>query len=166
MNYLVALGLAGVIAGSGVAMAQDSGQTADSTGCGVGTLLFEGQSGVGPQVLAVTTNGSFINTFSVTSGTAGCNQNGVVAFPADVRVVVASNLDGLARDVAKGEGEALDTLADAMTIDEADKLQFRTALKGNFARIFPTDNVSSEEVWAHIYAVINEDETLRHYVSA
>lgn len=166
MNYIVALGLAGVIAGSGAAMAQDSGQTADSTGCGVGTLLFEGKSGVGPQVLAVTTNGSSYNTFSVTSGTAGCNKNGVVALPADVRVVVASNLDGLARDVAKGEGETLDSLADAMTIDEADKLQFRTALKGNFARIFPTDNVSSEEVWAHIHAVINEDETLRHYVSA
>ena len=166
MNYVLALGLAGTIALSGAAMAQDSGQTADSTGCGVGTLLFEGKSGVAPQVMAVTTNGVLYNTFSVTSGTAGCNQNGVVALPANVRVVVASNLDGLARDVAKGEGEALDSLADAMTIDEADMLRFRTALKGNFTRIFPTDNVSSEEVWAHIYAVMNEDQTLRHYVSA
>jgi hypothetical protein len=166
MNYVLALGLAGAIAVSGVALAQESGQTADSTGCGIGTNLFEGQSGVGPQIMAVTTNGLLTNTFSVTSGTAGCNSDGVVALPTDVRVIVASSLDGLARDVARGEGETLESLADAMTIDEGDKLLFRTELQGNFDRIFPADNVSGDEVWAHIHAVMTENETLRRYVSA
>src|SRR5690606_21045070 len=48
-------------------------------GCGLGSKLFEGQRGVAPQVLAVTTNGTFGNqTFGISSGTLGCNQDGVV----------------------------------------------------------------------------------------
>lgn len=48
-------------------------------GCGWGSKLFDGQQGVAPQVLAVTTNGTSGNqTFGITSGTSGCSQDGVV----------------------------------------------------------------------------------------
>ena len=47
---------------------------AGDTGCGVGTMIFKGKSGLAPHVLAVTTNGTFGNqTFGMTSGTLGCN---------------------------------------------------------------------------------------------
>jgi hypothetical protein len=55
-----------------VALAQQD-ETANSTGCGLGTIIFEGQKGIAPQVLAVTTNGTSGNqTFGITSGTLGC----------------------------------------------------------------------------------------------
>ena len=58
----------------GVAQAQQ-----ENTGCGLGTMLFDGQQGIAPQVLAVTTNGTSGNqTFGITSGTLGCTQDGVV----------------------------------------------------------------------------------------
>jgi len=45
--------------------------------CGWGNMLFEGQSGPGPHVLGVTTNGtSGNNTFGMTSGTNGCATGG------------------------------------------------------------------------------------------
>lgn len=39
----------------------------DSTGgCGLGSMAWRGQSGIIPQVLAMTTNGIFLNTIGVT----------------------------------------------------------------------------------------------------
>lgn len=38
----------------------------DSTGCGLGSMAWRGQSGTAPQILAVTTNGSFgTQTFGI-----------------------------------------------------------------------------------------------------
>src|SRR3569623_1425632 len=40
----------------------------NNVGCGVGTIIFDGQSGAAPQVLAATTNGILGNqTFGITS---------------------------------------------------------------------------------------------------
>lgn len=49
----------------------------DSTGCGLGFIVWRGERGVAPQILAVTTNGTFgTQTFGITSGTSGCDPNG------------------------------------------------------------------------------------------
>lgn len=149
------------------AYAQDREVTADSTGCGVGTILFEGQQGVAPQVLAVTTNGSLGNqTFGITSGTLGCTRDGVVKPPAEVRMLVVSSLDNLATEVARGEGETLDSLAALMRIEERDKARFLATLQANFARIFPSEEVSAEAVTTSMYAVMAEDDLLSRYVAA
>jgi hypothetical protein len=140
-------------------------ETASSAGCGLGTMLFDGQSGIGPQVLAVTTNGTSGNqTFGITSGTLGCTKDGVVRPPAEVRILLMSSLDNLATDVARGEGETLTSLASVMAIDEADQPRFFVSLQDNFARIFPDENVTADEVITSINAVMAEDEVLARYV--
>lgn len=54
-------------------------QAVDSTGCGLGSMAWRGQRGIGPQVLAATTNGSFgTQTFGITFGTSGCDPDGRV----------------------------------------------------------------------------------------
>lgn len=149
------------------AHAQEQEVTADSTGCGVGTILFEGQQGVAPQVLAVTTNGTSGNqTFGITSGTLGCTRDGVVKPPAEVKMLIVSSLDNLATEVARGEGETLDSLAALMSIEERDEARFRATLQANFARIFPSEQVSAEAVTTSMYAVIAEDDVLSRYVVA
>lgn len=149
------------------AQAQEGRQvTADSTGCGVGTILFEGQQGVAPQVLAVTTNGTLGNqTFGITSGTLGCTQDGVVKPPAEVQMLIISSLDNLAVEAARGEGETLDSLATLMNIEERDKARFFATLQANFARIFPSEDVGAEEVTTAMYAVMAEDDVLSRYVA-
>jgi hypothetical protein len=140
-------------------------ETASSAGCGLGTMLFDGQSGIGPQVLAVTTNGTSGNqTFGITSGTLGCTKDGVVRPPAEVRILLMSSLDNLATDVARGEGETLTSLASVMAIDEADQPRFFVSLQDNFVRIFPDENVTADEVITSINAVMAEDEVLARYV--
>jgi hypothetical protein len=142
-------------------------ETANSSGCGLGTMLFEGQKGVGPQVLAVTTNGTSGNqTFGISSGTLGCTQNGVVRPPTKVRVLLMSSLDSLAVDVARGDGETLESLASLLAIDEQDKGHFFVAMQDNFVRIFPSENVTADEVFASMNAVMAEDAVLSRYASA
>ena len=160
-SALLALALAGP-----AAWAQE-GETANSSGCGLGTMLFDGQSGIGPQVLAVTTNGTSGNqTFGITSGTLGCTKDGVVRPPAEVRVLLMSSLDNLAADVARGEGETLVSLANLMAIDPADQERFFVSLQGNFVRIFPSEAVTADEVITSINAVMAEDQVLARYLDA
>lgn len=144
------------------AMAQS---TADSSGCGVGTILFEGQQGVAPQVLAVTTNGIYGNgTFGITSGTLGCNSDGVVASPAAVRLVTASSLDVLSAEVAQGEGETLDAIGVLFGVEEADRAHFKTAMKNNFDTVFASADVTADDVVAGMTEVMVADVVLQKYL--
>lgn len=143
------------------------GGVADSSGCGVGTILWKGQSGVAPQILAVTTNGTLGNqTFGITTGTLGCTKDGVVSPPAEVKMLTVSQLDNLAKDVARGEGETLASFATAMKVEKEDQPLLFATLKSNFTRIFPSDSVSADDVLVSIQHVMAEDETLARYVSA
>lgn len=55
------------------AFSASSAFAVDSTGCGLGSMIFRGQRGLVPQILAVTTNGSFgTQTFGISTGTSGC----------------------------------------------------------------------------------------------
>jgi len=149
---------------AGVAYADGHKGNGDSTGCGLGTTLWQGKSGLGPQVLAVTTNGTVgSQTFGITTGTLGCGQNDVVASN-EVRQFAATNLDNLAADIARGEGEALASLAAAMEVESPDHSLMFATLKGNFTRIFPDSGVSSDQVLVSIQQVMAEDETLARYV--
>ena len=149
------------------AASAQEGETANSTGCGLGTIIFEGQEGIAPQVLAVTTNGTSGNQpFGITSGTLGCTQDGVVRPPTAVKMLLVSSLDNLATDVARGEGETLNSLAQAMAIEDPDRTVFFAALQDNFARIFPSENVTADDVFTSINAVFVDEPELRRYATA
>jgi hypothetical protein len=142
-------------------------ETASSSGCGVGTILFEGQKGPAPQVLAATTNGSLGNqTFGISSGTLGCERDAVVRSPTEVRMLMISSLDSLATDVARGQGETLQSLAALMAVEPEHQALFFASLQGDFGRIFPSENVTADEVIVSINAVLAGDPVLQRYVIA
>jgi Protein of unknown function (DUF3015) len=153
-----------LVLGAHAASAQDN-ETASSAGCGVGTILFEGQKGPVPQILAVTTNGSFGNqTFGITTGTLGCERDAVVRSPTKVRMLMVSSLDSLATDVARGQGETLESLASLMAVEPDHRARFFASLQGDFGRIFPSEDVTVDEVIVSINAVLAEDPVLQRYV--
>jgi len=167
MRAVLASVLLALTIGGPAAWAQEKGEAASSAGCGVGTILFEGQKGPVPQILAVTTNGTLGNqTFGITTGTLGCEKDGVVRSPTKVRMLMISSLDNLAGNVARGEGETLDSLASLLAVAPADKARFASTLQRNFVRIFPSQNVTVDEVIASMNAVMSEDAVLRRYVIA
>jgi hypothetical protein len=140
---------------------------ADNIGnCGWGAKLFDGQSGVAPQVLAVTTNGTFGNqTFGITSGTLGCNGNSEVTADADLRKFASTNLDQLTVEMAAGEGEALTALAGLYGIDQQDRAAFYGLTKSNYGTIVHGDNVTAGEVLASIRTLMATDARLSRYVA-
>lgn len=136
----------------------------NNVGCGWGSMVFEGKNGVPEQVLAATTNGTFGNqTFGITSGTAGCARDGVVQQYAAADAFTGANMERLARDMSVGEGEALETMADLMGIADEHKPAFFKASKDNFAKIFPSENVTSEQVLTSLNDVMASDQVLSQY---
>ncbi|MDL0431614.1 DUF3015 domain-containing protein [Marinobacter sp. TBZ242] len=133
-------------------------------GCGVGAMIWKGQSGIAPHVLAATTNGTFGNqTFGMTTGTLGCQTNQSVQ---SMAMYMESNIDKVARDMSRGSGENLDTLAVLLGVDEADRDSFRKVLQDNFATIFPSSETTSGEAVDAIVALLEKDESLSKYVAA
>lgn len=111
----------------------------DSTGCGLGSIIFKGQAGTIQQILAVTTNGSFgTQTFGISSGTSGCDQNGRVSGgTGKIFAFLEKNMEQFAVDAARG------TIA-ALTGTSSDKVG--EVVKENFAFIFDSHDVSAVTV--------------------
>lgn len=121
----------------------------DSTGCGLGSMAWRGQSGIGPQVLAVTTNTAFSQTFGITFGTSGCDPNGRVSGGTG-RMVLAfleNNIEQYAMDAAAGRGETIQTLAGILNVD-SDKLGQMS--KQNFATLFPNEDVDAVQLTLNV----------------
>ena len=135
--------------------------------CGWGSKVFEGQSGIAPQVLAVTTNGTSGNqTFGITSGTSGCTQDGAVRSTWKTAMFIDGNKETLARDISVGSGEALDSLAHLLGVDAADRAAFNRIARDNMQRIFPKDNAQTEQVVAALREVLMSDAKLARYTVA
>ena len=136
-------------------------------GCGVGSMIFKGQRGVAPQVLAITTNGISGNqTFGITTGTLGCTQDGMVTSNMKMAMFIDSNKDQLARDMSVGSGETLASLSHLMGIEAKDQAAFNRLTKENVARIFTSESVPTEQVVASLRQVLASDTTLSHYQAA
>lgn len=126
---------------------------ADNTGCGFGTELLKGKQGKVFEVLAVTTNGtSYSQFFAITSGTSGYKEGAAIGVNL-VDVYVADNMENLATDIAKGDGQYIDALANIMKV--TDKASFKDKLQKNFVKIYTSKNITAKEVIANIKEVQN-----------
>jgi hypothetical protein len=133
-------------------------------GCGWGSKLMEGNEGIAGQVLAVTTNGTSGNqTFGITSGTSGCTQSGVVKSNWAAVMFIDGNKQALARDMSMGQGETLDALAKLIGVEDQDKAVFFRVAKENFGQIFPSENVTSEQVLTSLKDVLAANSELADY---
>ncbi|WP_347474262.1 DUF3015 family protein [Acinetobacter thermotolerans] len=133
------------------------------TGCGIGTQVWAGQSGKLPKILAATTNGIFANQlFGITFGTLGCSGTGTIT--AKVVTFTNENAEALARDMAVGEGESLNVLAELLNIKSEDKARFFSVSKNNFSQIYAAENETSLDVLASLQQVMANDDVLKAYV--
>jgi hypothetical protein len=133
-------------------------------GCGWGAMVFEDQSGLGPHLFASTTNGTSGNaTFGLTSGTNGCDSDVVIRYGGTS--IFASIMPEFSEDVARGNGEALDTVAVMYGVDKEDRPAFAATMHENFAVIFPNENVTAEQAISSIDAIMKADPRLAKYVA-
>ena len=126
-----------------------------NTGCGVGTMIFEGKEGVLSQACAATTNGLLGNqTFGITSGTLECTKPATFSSNEKLNKFVGENMANLAMDMSKGSGEYLTTLAVLMDVPVPERSQVYHLLQANFSKIYTSDSVTQVDVLNNIEAVL------------
>ena len=156
MKKLIAA--AALISASSFAMA-DNGPA----GCGLGTaVVFPDANEWHEHVLAATTNGTSGNqTFGMTSGTLGCESaNGPLKA---AEAFMNDNMDQLAADSARGQGETLDALAQVMGVEAADTAAFRATVQSNFDSMFTTE-VTAGDAFRSLTEAMSQDKALQKYV--
>ena len=84
---------------------------AGDAGCGLGSVVISKNS-KGLQLIALTTNVSISSQpLGITSGTSNCSSSGIVSNDKEIEYYVEVNKSELLKDMAKGDGESLDTFA-------------------------------------------------------
>lgn len=145
------------------ALTLSSAANAENTGCGVGSMLFNGNKGIAPNVLAITTNVSALNTFAVTSGTSGCSKTATVRSSSKLFSFADDNLTQLASDTAKGNGAYLESAAQILNVSKDDKARFFNVMQSNFSNIFESENTNTASVVSSISKVMKADKVLKSY---
>ena len=121
-----------------------------SAGCGLGSMIFEGDQTWWKQVLAATTNGTGFQTVAISLGTSNCDS------PAPLKVgqaeaYIEANRVALANDIARGNGETIVGLSKVYGCTNSS--EFGQALKSNYAAIFPNSSAAPSEITHNINAV-------------
>lgn len=142
----------------------NAGAAGGDAGCGWGNMLFDGQSGLGAHLIATITNGTSGNaTFGMTTGTNGCSTSGTLGYGG--KSMISSIMGEFAEDVARGEGDAMDTVAIIYGVEKQDRATFAKVMHENFAVIFPNEDVTADEMMSFIEEVMKADTTLAKYAA-
>lgn len=121
-------------------------------GCGWGSQIH-GKDG--NQVLAITTNAtSGTQTFGISSGTSNC----VTATEQTARIknFIEANQESLVTDMAKGQGDSVNTLSSMYGCDTA---HFATAMKANYQTL-TASKADATGMMVKINNVIEDSEAL------
>lgn len=125
-------------------------------GCGLGSLIFEPDSGF-TQVFAATTNGTLgSQTFGISTGTSNCDDTR--GSKESARAYVETNRAALAKDIARGRGETIHGLAELAGCRSSNATG-RT-LQKSFKEIFPSAKVTDGQVSENVLRVLKRDSSL------
>jgi hypothetical protein len=125
-------------------------------GCGLGSMIFDPDSGF-TQIFAATTNGTSGNqTFGITTGTSNCDTGPGSGDSA--KVFVETNRSAFAKDAARGRGETISSLSELAGCE--DSVAVGKKLQKNFKQIFTSAKASDGEVSDNVVEMLKSDESL------
>ncbi len=153
-----------VVLGGFVALAPTGAAIA---ACGFGTAIWEGNDGNGAKILAFTTNVWTFKGISTTSEISGCGEKDNIFKKVSnekLNYYASQNLDHLAADFARGQGEHLDAVAHLIQLRAEDRTEFRALAQDQFEFLFPHDHVTAGEMLEHLSQLMTENEALASYV--
>ncbi len=127
---------------------------ADNIGAGLGRVALKGKKGLGFELLGTCLNACcYSQFFAITSGTSGYQEGAKIGNCDDIHQFVASNMDGLAADIARGNGEYLDTLGTILKVE--DRAAFNAKMKSQFRNIYTSYGLTSDQVTENILSAAN-----------
>lgn len=90
-----------------------------NAGCGLGAMIIGDSDSLLGNLGMTFSNGLCANqTFGITSGTSGCDRPTKIVKNERLEEFVVANLDNLAKDIAVGKGETLDSFADLLDVSK------------------------------------------------
>ncbi len=129
----------------------------DSSGCGVGWMVFKEKSLVSSSLRA-TTNATFLNTIAMTFGTSGCAKHKIVQQDKASQHFAEVNGQQLMQDMARGEGEYLNAFAGTLGCKNVQALG--QATQKNFMYLYPHAQVPASQVVEGSKLMVLADESL------
>ncbi len=127
----------------------------EDCGCGLGGYAIGEKTGLVWKLVGTFLNGiSFNQTFAMSSGTLDCGEPQSLAKNEQFKTFVADNMDSLAVDIAKGQGESLDALAEIAEVPAAERPELYSRLQQNFDQIYVRSDVTHETVVNEISRII------------
>lgn len=155
MKKLIGLVMLVGLIGAGTAMADEG------SGCGLGKQVWVGQSGMMAHILAATTNNIISPaSFSITSGTSGCDANGVIYREKEQEAFVAVNFDTLSQDMAQGHGQSLQSLAALMGCSAPVYPEFARMTQQKYDVLLASADTTTVELLAGLKREMAADATL------
>lgn len=132
-----------------------AGQAQQNTGCEPGALLIgEGSnySLIGQLAMTLLNGTSGNQTLGITSGTSNCRAS-VKIDKEELKDFVTANMDSLTKNIAMGQGESLDALAELMEVSSEKKAVFFALLQTSFSSIYTSVDVTAADVIDNICSV-------------
>lgn len=127
-----------------------------AAGCGLGSMVIGNKPGF-IQLFAGTTNGtSGSQSFGITFGTSNCNLQGPSS--GAVANFVQANRSVIAKDMARGSGETISTLATIAGCSNRDAVG--STLQKNFRKVFYSAAMSDKQVGVSVLNFLKEDKSL------
>ena len=137
-------------------MKTNTGRGYGPAGCGLGSLIFEPNSGF-TQIFAATTNGTFgSQTFGISSGTSNCSDTS--GGSASAKAFVETNRTALVKDIARGQGETIESLSRLGGCQ--DSRAVGASLQRNFDKVFPNAVMSDADVGNSVVDALRSDTAL------
>lgn len=140
-----------------VCMAQQGGvkTVREDCGCGLGGMALGEKTGLVWKLVGTFLNNLCYNQwFAMSSGTLDCGAPQSLAMNEQLNQYVADNMDSLAVDIAQGQGESLDALAEIANVSENKRPVLYGKLQQNFDRIYISSDVTNETVVNEISQII------------
>jgi hypothetical protein len=133
-----------------------SGQGYGMAGCGLGSIAFGPKKGM-IQIVAATLNATGYQTFGISTGTSNCKPD-MNDTQRTAALFITVNRDTLAKDISRGNGEALENFSEIVGCGNARALGGK--LQQNFNRIFPKQDSNAEASGREIFKLIKDDAEL------
>lgn len=143
---------------AGAAMATPNPDT--GPGCGLGKMLWEdwkGQKQIMPQVLMSSTNVTGSYSFSISSGTSGCSNDGRIWDRERASLFIGVNYASLSEDMARGGGEHLASLATLMRVPLEYQPEFFAMAQEHYLSLVDAGEDAPAAIQEAVY------ETLAHH---
>ena len=132
-----------------------------AAGCGWGGKVIGKNNDIMAQLGAtILNNFSYNQSFAITSGTSGCGKSGLVTAQSEQTLFVANNYHNLAKQMAIGEGEDLNTLAGLLGCPADKTGQFATFTRQNYNSIFAKEQATPSEMLVSLKQDLSSDPTL------